>query len=130
MRVSRVVAEMCLFEVLLPGRRSPAKGAGQKRDNYRRVRDIAKGIKVRCRTMAKTCIASIMLAIAATITLLGVAAAAEPAQHYESTVGSPDNLKKLKHGLVEKYPPRTHCRIHLNCPHRRQTPAPPPTHWM
>ena len=55
--------------------------------------------------MALNSIASSMLAIAATISLLGAPAAAEPAQHCESNVGSPDNLKELKHGLVEGYLP-------------------------
>ena len=55
--------------------------------------------------MALNRIAGSMLAIAATITLLGGPAAAEPAQHCESNVGSPDTLKELKHGLVEGYLP-------------------------
>ena len=105
MRVSRVVGEMCLFEVLLSSRGSPAKVAGQKSETYQRVRAIATGIKVRCQTMAKNCIASSLLAIAATITPLGGTAASEPAQHCESNLGSPDNLKELKHGLVEGYLP-------------------------
>ena len=57
--------------------------------------------------MALSSIASSMLAIAATITLLGGPAAAEPVQHCESNIGSPDNLKALKHGLVEGYLPQT-----------------------
>ena len=55
--------------------------------------------------MALNRIAGSMLAIAATITLWGGPAAAEPAQHCESNVGSPDTLKELKHGLVEGYLP-------------------------
>ena len=61
--------------------------------------------EVNCQTMALNRITSSMLAIAATITLLGGPAAAEPAQHCESNVGSPDTLKELKHGLVEGYLP-------------------------
>jgi len=61
--------------------------------------------EVNCQTMALNRIAGSMLAIAATITLLGGPAAAEPAQHCESNVGSPDTLKELKHGLVEGYLP-------------------------
>ena len=55
--------------------------------------------------MATTRLASMMLAIAATIMLMGEPAAAEPAQHCESNVGSPDNLKELKYGLLEGYLP-------------------------
>ena len=65
-------------------------------------------------------IARSMLAIAATITLLGAPAAAEPAQHCESNVGSPDNLKELKHGLVEGYLPQN------SLPNSLELLSPPP----
>ena len=55
--------------------------------------------------MASSSIAGSMLAIAATLSLLAGPAVAEPAQHCESNIGSPDNLKELKHGLVEGYLP-------------------------
>ena len=60
---------------------------------------------VKCQSMALTRIVSSILAIAATITFWGGAAAAEPAQHCESNVGSPDNPKEWKHGLLEGYLP-------------------------
>ena len=71
------------------------------RDAFPRAPEIATYLEVKCQTMAL----SSMLAIAATITLLGAPAIAEPALHCESNVGSPDNLKELKHGLVEGYLP-------------------------
>ena len=80
--------------------------------------------------MALSSIASSMLAIAATITLLGGPAAAEPLQHCESNIGSPDNLKALKHGLVEGYLPPTSLPNSLELLPLRQQDAPPPTPWM
>ena len=78
--------------------------------------------KVNHQAMASSSIAGSMLAIAATLSLLAGPAFAEPAQHCESNIGSPDNLKELNHGLVEGYLPRAHSRIHLNCfpPHQKQ----------
>ena len=86
--------------------------------------------KVNGQTMALNRIAGSMLAIAATITLLGGPAAAEPAQHCESNMGSPDTLKELKHGLVEGYLPPARFPIHLNCCQLHPSPAPLPMHWM
>ena len=76
-------------------------------DAKRSAPGIATYTEVKRQTMALSSIASSMLAIAATITLLGGPAAAEPVQHCESNIGSPDNLKALKHGLVEGYLPQT-----------------------
>ena len=61
--------------------------------------------KVNHQAMASSSIAGSMLAIAATLSLLAGPAFAEPAQHCESNIGSPANLKELKHGLVEGYLP-------------------------
>ena len=63
--------------------------------------------KVNHQAMASSSIAGSMLAIAATLSLLAAPAFAEPAQHCESNIGSPDNLKELKHGLVEGYLPQS-----------------------
>ena len=74
-------------------------------DAKRSAPGIATYTEVKRQTMALSSIASSMLVIAATIALWGGPAAAEPLQHCESNIGSPDNLKALKHGLVEGYLP-------------------------
>ena len=87
---------------------------------------IATYTEVNGQTMALNRIAVSMLAIAATITLLG--GQLQPSQHSTANQwSSPDTLKEQKHGLVEGYHPplasqfTNCCQLHPKPSHRLRT---------